>query len=399
MKIGIFTDCYLPQINGVVTSIMMLEQELISRGHEVTIITVQVPDHEDTRDNIIRVNSFDMARIQPKLKQFRLGYPAGRKLIKDIKALNLDLVHTHTEFTMGLLGKKIAKILDIPCVHTYHTMYEDYSHYVVGFNFAQSFVKKAIRNILKIYMRQYNCIIAPSDKTRLSLRGYGITNQIHTLPTGIDCERFRIDHMDPAEITKLRHQWGIKDTDYVMLSLGRVAKEKNIELIIKQMPKIVERIPNAKLLVVGDGSHRAKLQAMASALNMEENIIFPGAVPYSEVPDWYHLADLFVNASFTETQGLTILEAMTSSLPIVVYDDTNIKDLVVEGITGRLFKTEEDLFKQIIDAHNDSLKTDQIIINALDTANQMSKENYAKNAETIYQSMLQENYHTLRGIS
>ncbi|MDF1615888.1 glycosyltransferase family 4 protein [Petrocella sp. FN5] len=385
MNIGIFTDCYYPQINGVVTSVMMLQEELEKRGHKVTIITVKVPHHIEESINVIRIKSIPIIRMN----EFRLGISFNVPLIRMIKALELDLVHTHTEFSVGLFGKYMAKILDVPLVHTYHTMYEDYTHYIYNLKYGQRVVKKMVTKSCKVYAKKYSCIIAPTDKTLVSLRKYGIKNDIHILPTGIDIDKFAKIEADELAIAALRRKYHINESDFVLLSLGRISKEKNIEFLLGQMPELTKLHKQLKLVIVGDGPYLNPLLKQYDALNLDKHVIFVGRVPYEEIGQYYKMADVFVSASYTETQGLTIIEAMASELGVVVYDDTNVKGIVMEGESGRLFKTESELKHQITDAINHPSKTVAMRERGLEIVKSLSKESYAENAEKIYNLLVE----------
>lgn len=384
MKIGIFTDCYYPQVNGVVTSVLILEEELRKLGHEVTIVTVKVPNYQETNPNIVRISSIPFS----KWSEFRLGLPVLTKAFKKIKALDLDLIHTHTEFSIGLFGKFVAKHLDIPVVHTYHTMYEDYTHYITNFKYTKYVAKKLIISTSKQYVKKYDGIIAPSDKTRFALRSYGVTNNIFVVPTGINLSKFRPLPKNDPELNALYEKYTLKRTDFHILSLGRLSEEKSVDLIIKELPVLVTKIPNVKLLIVGDGPYREKLEELASKLNLNDYILFVGRIPHEHVNLYYNLANVFISASKTETQGLTIIEAMAAGLPVIAYDDLNIKDIIFHRETGFVFKTQDELTEAIVDCyHLDDLRA-KIINKASEIVNELSKENFGKNAEKVYQQVV-----------
>lgn len=380
MKIGIFTDCYFPQINGVVTSVRMLEEELIKLGHEVTIITVRVPNHIDDNDHVIRVKSIPFT----KWKEFRLGIPFYGETYRQIKSMNFDLIHTHTEFSIGLLGRYMAKSLDIPIIHTYHTMYEDYSHYIYNLRYGKNVVKRLIMKGSKLYVKKYDGVIAPTDKTKLALQSYGVTNDIFVVPTGIDLNHFERYSKNHPKILSIMQQYHLHENDRIILSLGRVSEEKSIDIIIQELPNVLARINNVKLLIVGDGPHRVKLEKLTQELQLEPYVIFTGRIPFEEVSYYYSLGSIFISASKTETQGLTIMEAMASSVPVIAYDDLNVKDVIVENRSGRLFRTPEQLCDQIVDAFENPQKTTDMMLEAIKIVNQLSKESYGKNAETVY---------------
>lgn len=383
MHIGIFTDCYMPQINGVVTSIQILEEELRKLGHRVTVVTVKVPGLEEESENILRIPSVPFSRWS----EFRLGIPIYNETYRKIRKLGLDVIHTQTEFTVGIIGKHMAAVMDIPLVHTYHTMYEDYTHYVFDHKYGKKLLRRLITTTSKLYVRKYDRIIAPSAKTLEALRSYGVVADIRIVPTGIDIQKFKRS-TDGLSQKVLRQRYGIEADDYLMLSLGRVSKEKSVDVLIEQMPQIVEAIPRAKLLIVGDGPYRSDLESLVKKLKLSEHVVFAGQVPFGEVSSFYSAADLFVNASKSETQGLTIIEAMASDLPLVVYDDLNVEGIVIHGVTGRLFKDNDALAKQIVLAYRNSDATQRMTENAIEMVQNLSKEKFALKVEEIYDDLI-----------
>lgn len=384
MKIGIFTDCYSPQINGVVISVCMLEEELTKLGHDVTIITVKVPNYIDTKKNVIRIRSIPFN----KWTEFRLGVPFSAEPYRLIKSLNLDLIHTHTEFSIGLFGKYMAKLLDIPIIHTYHTMYEDYTHYVYNLRYGKGVVKKLIIKVSKQYVKKYDGIIAPTDKTKSALLSYGVKNDIYVVPTGIDLRHFEHFSKSNTNINEIMEKYNLSSNDKIILSLGRISEEKSIDVIIKQMPLLINTVPNAKLIIVGDGPYKSKLVKLCTQLDIKDNVIFTGRVPFDNVSFYYSIADLFISASKTETQGLTIMEAMASDVPVIVYNDTNVKDIVVKNKSGRLFETPEELTQCIIDTFTMPEETIRMTKEASEIVKTLSKEAYGKNAENVYSHLI-----------
>ncbi len=387
MKIGLFTDAYKPQISGVTTSVQMLRNELIKRGHEVFVVTTTVNDYDVSNEvGIIRLPSIPFK----KLKDLRIGIPVSPSQTSFIKNLNLDIIHTHTEFSMGLYGKYFAKRLGIPLVHTYHTMYEEYTHYVYTLRPGRELIKSVVKRIMKNYIEDCNKVIAPTKKTKLALLSYGVENDICILPTGVDVNHFKRLPKDDKRLDNIREKYGIKITDYVLLFLGRVAEEKSIDVILRAFAGVRERKDNVKMLIVGDGPAMKKLKYYAEDLGIDDITHFVGLVPHEEVQYYYSVADLFVNASRTETQGLTIMEAMASMLPIIVFDDDNIEEIVEDEFSGRLFTDDEQFEGKIIDAMENKEKTFEYAKNALDKMQELSKEEFAKGAEKIYESAVRD---------
>lgn len=388
MNIGIFTDCYYPQINGVVTSVMTLREELIRRGHDVTIVTVQVPGYKNSSDDVIRIKAIPKV----KLLDFRMALPLFYQDYQRIKDLRLDVIHTHTEFTIGLFGQFMANRLKIPMLHTYHTMYEDYTNYILRIKRGRGLVKRFMRHTSKRYVRHYDAVVVPSLKTEKALRSYGIKNNIHILPTGIDLAKFPHYEKDDLHLAELRQRLGLRDSTKIVLSLGRVSEEKSVDAIIIQMAALAAKISDVKLLVVGDGPFMGQLKRITREKGLEGLVQFVGRVPWEEVPYYYSLANVFVSASKTETQGLTILEAMACQVPVVVYEDDNVADLINDGVSGRLFKTSEELTQCLESVLADPEKAELLAVSGRQVAASLSTEKFGEMAEKLYRGLLEKSH-------
>lgn len=383
MKIGIFTDCYYPQINGVVTSIVSLETCLKKLGHEVYIITVAVPDFQDKDTRyVIRIPSVPFL----KWSEFRIGlFFKHTKLYKTVKNIGLDIVHTQTEFTMGWFGKFIAKDLKIPAVHTYHTVYEEYTHYIS--NIGQAPLKKICRKLSKKYISFYSAVIVPTKKTKDLLLSYRVTNAIYIVPTGIDLQKFQAA-IDQKEFQNIKTAFRLSETSFKLLFLGRTSKEKNIDMLIRVLPALFEKYENVDLIIVGDGPHKDALETLVHTLHIADRVVFTNRVSNDQVPLYYKLADLFISPSASETQGLTIVEAMAAGIPILAYNDGNIEGIIFDKHTGLLFKTKEELLGQLIFAleHREALRT--YSSECLKLVEQFSSQAFAKKIERIYMELV-----------
>ena len=346
MRIGMFTDTYPPYINGVSTSIKMLENALIKKGHKVFIVTVNPEklsyDYEDN-GRIIRIPG-----IKTGIYDYRLTSIYPIKAVNKIKEWNLDIIHSHTEFGIGTFARVIGKQLNIPIVHTYHTMYEDYVHYITHGYFDRS-SKKIVEYLTKFYCdKTIQELIVPTKKTYdLFKEKYKYNRNIHIVPTGIEIDRFYKENIDKNKVTKIKDELGIKDQDVVILFVGRIAEEKNVDFLINNHESILKHEKNTKLLIVGDGPDLEKYKALAKKRKIEDRVIFTGKVPWEDVPLYYNLADIFTTASHTETQGLTVIEAMAASLPVVALDDEAFRNVVVDTLTGYLFKNKKEYIKRM----------------------------------------------------
>ncbi|MGV8979998.1 glycosyltransferase family 4 protein [Clostridium sp.] len=386
MNIGIFTDAFYPQVSGVVTSTLILKNELVRLGHNVTIITVAHPD-VDEEEGIMRLPSIPFFLLPSQ----RVGMIYSRKIMIKIKKLDLDIIHTQTEFSIGIFGRIVAKKLDIPVVHTYHTMYEDYIHYVsrgIMLKPASQFAKK----VSKLYCRDCSAIIVPTTKVKNALREYGLTRHIDVIPTGVDLEPFKKSNYDEDLIKDEKKSFGIDETEPVVLFIGRLAKEKSVDIIINSMKDLIVKIPNCKLLVIGGGPERENLEALVAELNIEKSVVFTGEKPWAEIGKYYQMGDVFVGASLTETQGLTFTEAMAAQIPVVAKYDKNLDDLIQDKTNGRIFYKDEDLAGILYEVLTDKEECTMMVKNAYDGIEPLSSSCFGENVEKIYMEVERQNY-------
>ena len=346
MRIGIFTDTYPPFINGVSTSINMLENALRKKGHKVFIVTVNPDDMTykfEDNGRIIRIPGIPTG-IYYRLTTF---YPI--KAVNHIKEWDLDIIHSHTEFGIGTFARVIGKQFDIPVVHTYHTMYEDYVHYITkGYFDGPS--KKIVEYLTKFYCdKTVNELILPTKKTYdLFKEKYKYDRNVHIIPTGIEIERFYKEKVSLDKLNTLKSELGITKDDITVLFVGRIASEKNVEFLIHNHSSLLKVNKNIKLLIVGDGPDLDNYKKLASKNKISDKVIFTGKVAWKDIPLYYNIGDIFTTASHTETQGLTVIEAMASSLPVVALDDEAFRNTVIDGLTGYLFKNRKEYINHMI---------------------------------------------------
>ena len=381
MRIGIFTDTYPPYINGVSTSIASLEKALIQKGHQVFIVTVNADNLSykyENDDHIIRIPG-----IPTGIYNYRLTGIYPLRAINKIKKWNLDIIHSHTEFGVGTFARIIAKQFDIPLVHTYHTMYEDYVHYITKGYFDKS-SKKLAEYFTKFYCdKTAKELIVPSKKTYdLFKKKYKVNKKVHIVPTGIDVERFFRERQNHKELELLKKDLKIKKDDFVVTYVGRLAKEKNIEFLLNNHAKLNKKM---KLLIVGNGPDLEHFKDMAVKLKIQDRVIFTGAIPHYDIPAYYAISNVFVSASVTETQGLTIIEAMASSVPVICASDEAFKDAVVDDLNGYLFKNSREYIKAIDLLYKDKEKYKNMCMQARITAESHSLKYYAEKVLDVYE--------------
>lgn len=344
MRIGLFTDTYLPQISGVSASVHLLRQELMKRGHRVYLFTTTDPQQAKDERQIIRIPSI------PFVSSKRVAINYNPLLSRRVGELNLDVIHTHTEFGLGIFGRSVAKLSKIPHVHTYHTVYEEWmrrqfkakkgSHLD---HICTSYVRRHTRFFCNLAQR----VIVPSIKTEVLLRGYGVHRPIDVVPTGIQLSAFTEAADDRAGCLALRERCGVHEREKVLLYLGRLSKEKCCDKLLTYLAPFLKRDQRLRFLIVGDGPHRSALEEQVRATGLGQSVQFVGAVDLQEVPKYYAMADAFVCASENETQGLTYIEAMASGLPILVYRDACLLHLIQSGQNGYFFESAEEFAEQL----------------------------------------------------
>ncbi|MBR2809523.1 MAG: glycosyltransferase [Erysipelotrichaceae bacterium] len=266
MRIAIFTDTYLPDINGVVSSVELLRKKLEELGNTVYVVcTYKGVAKIKYEGNIIRLPGVEVK----KLYGYALATPLHFLLIDEISKLDLDIIHAETEFGVGIFANIVASTLNIPLVRTYHTTYEDYSHYlnILNSKTFDKFIKKGIIEVSKLYCNHCVKLICPSEKTAGMLRTYGVISDITIIPTGIEIERFAKENVDLAKSAEIRREYGIRDDEKLLLFVGRIAEEKSIDMIIEAFGKVKENGLKVKLLIVGAGPQLEDLQKMKRITN------------------------------------------------------------------------------------------------------------------------------------
>ncbi|EJP26836.1 MULTISPECIES: glycosyltransferase family 4 protein [Streptococcus] len=344
MRIGLFTDTYFPQVSGVATSIRTLKTELEKLGHTVFIFTTTDKDVNRYEDwQIIRIPSVPFFAFKDR----RIAYRGFSTALEIARQYQLDIIHTQTEFSLGLLGVWIAKELRIPVVHTYHTQYEDYVRYIAkGMVIRPSMVKYIVRG----FMSDLDGVICPSEIVYDLLMKYKVKVEKRVIPTGIELAKFERPEITAENIADLREKLGISNQETMLLSLSRISYEKNIQAVLAALPAVLEENPDVKLVVAGDGPYLSDLKSQAKRLNITDAVIFTGMIAPSETALYYKAADFFISASTSETQGLTYLESLASGTPIIAHGNPYLDNVINDKMFGTLYYEERDLAGAILEA-------------------------------------------------
>lgn len=341
MRIALFTDTYLPDINGVVSSVELLRKKLEDKGHEAYVVC--------TYSGFLKIRKEGRIIYLPGIELKGLyGYkatsPAHFLFLEELESYHFDLIHVHTEFGVGIFAGIAAKHLQIPLVRTYHTTYEGYTHYINFMNSAtlDMMAKKVVSFLSKQYGNGCIRLVSPSQKTADMLRGYGIKTPIEIIPTGIELARFATEK-NQQKIREIRQECQLGAKDKLFLFVGRVAAEKSIDMLLDGVQQLCKKRHDFKLLIVGSGPQEQDLLKIAQKKEITDFVIFAGKKPFAEIPHYYHAADAFLSASTTETQGMTYIEAFASGLPVFAHVDEVLEDLIQENKNGYYFSNAEEL--------------------------------------------------------
>ena len=381
MKILITSDWYIPAVNGVVTSVKNLRRELEARGHEVRVLTLSQNRHSYERQGVTYLGSVAAGLVYPGA---RLRTALAGKWVREIVEWGPDVVHSQCEFSTFFLARRIAEELDIPLVHTYHTVYEDYTHY---FSPNVRFGKKAAAVFTRWAASHTDCLIAPTGKVRLLLQGYGVEKPVFVVPSGIDLRRFR-NEPDPLRQNVLKASLDIPRDRTVLVFVGRLAEEKGVEELLRFRARMGR--DDVTLLLVGDGPDRQRLEGAAAGLGLTApDVVFAGMVPAEQVADWYQLGDLFVSASTSETQGLTYAEALAAGVPALCRADPCLLGVVRDGENGWQYHDEADFRQRLEDFLAHPQRREALRRAARETGEEYSAQRFAERVEAIYEEQIQ----------
>ena len=323
MKILYISDVYFPRVNGVSTSIRTFVKQMQHLGHEVHLIA---PDYAaDTEDEswIKRIPARSIY-FDPEDKLMKWG--AAVQKLPELRRENYDLIHVHTPFIAHYLGLRLARELNVPCVETYHTFFEDYLHHYLPV-IPKPIARGIARLISKRQCNAVDAIVAPSAPMLNVLRAYGVKAAAEVIPTGLEERSF-----NEADGKAFRLQYGIPLDRPMLLFLGRVAFEKNISFLLEMTKLLIEKHPDALLVVAGQGPAEKSLHQLAADLGLDNNIKFIGYLDRNtELNACYQAADIFVFSSKSETQGLVLLEAMAQGTPVVAIAELGTASILVEG--------------------------------------------------------------------
>ena len=374
MKILITSDWYYPVVNGVVRSVLNLKEYLENQGHEVRILTLSNTISSYQAGEVYYIGSLSAKKIYP---QARVTNILAKTHLRNIRKWEPDIIHSQCEFSTFVMAKTLSKVLNIPLLHTYHTVYEDYTHYFIK---NESIGTKIVASFSKNFSDLCDYIIAPTEKTANILESYKISREkIAVIPTGV--------HIDNLYDNDLRSELNLPHDKKILLYLGRLGEEKNIEEIIDFHHRLADS--NIELFIVGGGPYYDDLVAY----NEREDSLaqFVGMVDPSEVNKYYQAADIFTTSSTSETQGLTYYEALSNGLVAICRNDESLDGVLEDGFNGFRFNNFDEFKTYIYRVLDNPDYQNQLSENARNYAlENFSVESFGSKCEDLYKKAINE---------
>ena len=378
MRIAFFTNCYKPLINGVVSSIVSLKESFEKKGHETFIFAPRVESYQDKESNIFRYHSINLTHRVKYPVAIPLSLRAGQ-VISEFKP---DIIHLHHPFVLSLPAIMYAAKLKIPKVLTIHTQYERYAYYVSPI--PHVITNEAIRRIIFNLSDKVDIITTPSQSMKDLISNYKIKKEITVIPNAIDVNIFR--KIDRQEVELLKKELNITPDDVVVIYVGRVSLEKNIDKIIKALALIRDKkIDNFVFIVVGDGTAVKQLNSLADSLRLSEKVKFVGAIEREKVRYYYHIGDIFAFSSTSETFGMVIIEALASGLPVLAVKAPGAVDIIQDGFDGILVEDDVSQFAEQLEnlIQNKNLR-EMLSFNGLESVQRYSIETVSDQVLDLY---------------
>ncbi len=375
MNIGIFTCNYRPLINGLSASVEIFSHEFRKRGHRVFIFAPQYPGFIDSEEGVFRFPSLRA----PTHHNYRIPLPFSPTINSFLPRLELDLIHAQHPFLLGSLARRAARRLDVPLVFTHHTLYERYIHY---FPIASAAAQRLAIRLSTSFANQADLVIAPTQGLRKILQERGVRSRIEVIPTGVKAG-------DDDKGSSLASDLGILPSARILLSVGRLAKEKNLDALLEVFLRLAPDIPDLHLVLVGEGDERPRLQAWVMGHGLGDRVRFVGEQPRKSLAHYYQGAHLLLFTSLSEAQGLVLLESMVHGLPVLALRSFAAEELIEDGINGYLADGVEALARRTQDLLCDEERRRSFSAKAKEKTREFTASAMAERMLNLYQELLQ----------
>lgn len=377
MKIAITSDVDTKNISGVSKNTLLIKEELQKQGHKVKLFIPQTKNNKESTEDIIRVAAIQINKTPP----FYLSSVVSSKMYKIFKEEEFDVIHCHTPLTMWWLSYQMSLFFDVPFIYTYHTIVNDYLHYLGQLGESKA-TEKSVKYFERATCNPCDLIICPSEKVEERLKSFKIKTPTKIVPNGIDIKRF-----SNAQGGYLGKNFNIGE-DNILLVVGRVDEEKDPIFSVEVLNNVLKEVPNTKLVFAGNGNLQKDVGDLARKYGIEENVIVTGYIDYDDIPDIYRDADIYLSASTTENHSLAVIEAISAGLPAVVPDDKSFSANVKNNRNGYLCKKDPEVFaKKIVNIlKNEDLK-EKMSEESLSLSKEFSAEKHVKDLVKIYKSL------------
>lgn len=386
MNIAIFTNNYLPNPFGVAGSIESFRKEFEKLGHVVYIFAPETKGYVDENQNTFRYPAID---LKFKDIRFPIAIPYSSRINKVLDDLKIDVIHSQHPNLLGTAARKWARKKNVPLVFTWHTLYDQYAHFVPSIIPRRLAIWWTIRNA-RNYANATDFVITPTNSVKEIIKKWGVTNEnIVSIPTGIDEKQFEF-----ADGKKIRNKYGIADDDILLVIITRFTSEKNMEFLFRSVVEVLKKNSKVKFLAGGDGNLTKNLKELVDRSSVAGQVIFSGFVSNEIKKDYFAAGDIFVYASKSETQGMVISEAMYFGLPIVAVRATGVEDLVMDGASGLLVSENKEEFAKALEKLVDDKELRKRFS---ENAKKIARENYtapvcAKKMIEIYEKTIKKKF-------
>lgn len=340
MRIALFTETYLPYINGVVTHVKALSDGLKKLGHEVLVVTADT----DTYSHFIEDGVLHCpAHTFKKLYNYGLASPVSAHRLFLLYRFKPDIIHIHNEFGVGLSGTIIARQLKIPLVYTLHTMYDDYLYYIVPQRLVPA-LKRISHRYARFLAEKASALTGPSQKVQEFFDECGAQKSVSVIPNPVELDVFNPQSVDHAKADAIREGLGFTKDDILVCFCGRLGREKNVDTLLNYWKEAVPRDSKLKLVIFGEGPCDAELAEQAKTLGIDNEVKFTGRVDHNDLPEYYGACQLYITASLSDTNSISMKEAMATGLPVIHIHDPLNGGQVVDGVNGYIYHDAKEMY-------------------------------------------------------
>lgn len=345
MRIALFTETYLPHINGVVTHVKILRDGLLQQGHEVLVVTADYQTrHHYIKDGILHCPAIKSKRFYG----YGVASPFSRRRLKLVQDFHPDIIHIHNEFGIGLSGIFAAKQLHVPLVYTLHTMYDDYLYYVAPRHLLRA-AKKVSHDYFRLLGNAATELTGPSPKCQEYFQQIGVKKDVNVIHNAVELDDFSPDRISAENKAAFRRRYQIPDDVMIACFVGRLGHEKSVDVLLDYWARTITPEDKIMLCIIGGGPVQEELEQQAKDLGIGSMVVFTGAVPHDQMPPYYASCDVYVTASLSDTNSISMLEGMATGLPVLRrYDALNENvDQVRDGVNGYIFNSPEEMAAEL----------------------------------------------------